>query len=123
LDTHVFLWAILDDPKLASTHRALLTDPDCDLFLSAASLWESLIKSGLGKLPLPKPAATFLLTQMAANRVNLLPISGEHLVELEILPPIHRDPFDRMLIAQARAEQMPILTADAEIKKYEVTVL
>jgi len=91
--------------------------------LSVASIWEMLIKFGLGKLPLPSPAAEYILRQMETNRIAMLAIRAGHLVELEKLPAYHRDPFDRMLVAQARAEGMPILSADKVIKKYATRVV
>jgi len=94
-----------------------------DLYLSLASVWEILIKSGIGQLPIPTPAVEYIAHQMRINRVNPLPIRMPHLKELEALAPVHRDPFDRMLVAQARAEGMPILSADPQIKKYGVAVL
>ncbi len=119
----MFLWAITDDPRLSNVHRLKYTDPENELYLSVASLWETLIKVGLGRLTLPVPAADYLAKQMEKNRVAVLPIRMTHLAELEKLPPLHRDPFDRMLVAQARAEGMPILSADAALQRYDVAIL
>lgn len=118
LDTHVFLWAISDDKRLSARHRGIYTDGDSDLWLSVASVWEILIKCGLGKLALPAPAAPFLLRQMEKNRVSLLPVRAAHLMALEELPPLHRDPFDRMLVAQAKGDGLTILSDDRAIRKY-----
>ena len=123
VDTHIFLWAITDDPRLSSAHRVLYLDPANDLYLSVASIWEMLIKTGLGKLPLPAPAADYIVKQMEKNRLHSLTIRISHLTALEALPPLHRDPFDRMLIAQALAERIPILSADSELRKYNVEIL
>lgn len=122
LDSHVFLWAITDSPRLTETHREFFLDEGNELHLSVASVWEMLIKVGLGKLPLPDPAAEYVTKQMEKNRIALLPIRLSHLAELQKLPPLHRDPFDRMLIAQARAEKMRMLSADAQIPEYGVDV-
>jgi PIN domain nuclease of toxin-antitoxin system len=123
LDTHVFLWAISEDRRLSDVHRRIYTDGKSELWLSVASVWEVLIKAGLGKLPLPRPVAGNVLKQMERNRISLLPIRASHLAELEMLPPLHRDPFDRMLIAQANAEGLSILSDDATVRKYAATVL
>ena len=123
LDTHVFLWAILDDPRLSEVHAKEFLNSENELFLSTASFWESIIKSGLGKLPLPRPAAKFLLKEMQRNRVSMLPILSSHLIELETIPPVHRDPFDRMLVAQARSERMLLLSEDSAMKTYDVPLL
>jgi PIN domain nuclease of toxin-antitoxin system len=123
VDTHVFLWAITADPRLSASHAKQFLDEANDLFLSVASLWEMLIKVGVGRLPLPSPPTEYLVRQMEKNRVSLLPIRTSHLTELEALPPLHRDPFDRMLIAQSRAEKMPLLTVDDAVRQYPVRIL
>jgi len=123
LDTHVFLWAITDAPQLSPAHRAVYLGPANSLYLSTASVWEMLIKSGLGKLFLPAPAMEFLIRQMEKNRIQALPIRLSHLAQLETPPPLHTDPFDRMIVAQSRAESMPILSSDPQLRKYPVTVI
>jgi PIN domain nuclease of toxin-antitoxin system len=123
VDTHIFVWAIMGDPRLSSAHRALYLDETKQLFLSLASIWEMLIKIRLGKLSVPTPALAFIVKQTDASRINLLPILVSHLAELERLPLISKDPFDRMLVAQARAERMPVLSADPQMQKYDVQVL
>jgi PIN domain nuclease of toxin-antitoxin system len=123
IDTHIFLWAITGDPRLSALQRSVYTDESNDIYLSVASVWEILIKSGLRKLPLPVPAAAWLSRQLEENRITALAIRMSHLTELECLPSLHRDPFDRMLVAQARAEKMPILSADPEIRKYDVALV
>ncbi len=123
LDTHVFLWAITDAPKLSVQQRDSFLDEANDLHLSVASLWEMLIKAGLGKLPLPEPPAEYVLKQMEKNRIVLLPIRIAHLAELQKLPSLHRDPFDRMLVAQARAEKMRMLSVDERMREYGVEVI
>jgi PIN domain nuclease of toxin-antitoxin system len=104
-------------------HRSRYLDPKNDLYLSVASLWEMLIKSGIGKLSLPVPAAPYLLKQMEKNRLAALGIQYSHLAELETIPPLHRDPFDQMIVAQARAEKMPLMTADPALREYDVSLL
>lgn len=123
LDSQVFLWAISADKRLSKAHSAAYLDPANELYLSFASIWEMLIKCGLGKLPLPLPAADYISRQMETNRIAMLALRAGHLAELEKLPPLHRDPFDRMLVAQARAERMPVLSVDKTIKRYGVKVL
>jgi PIN domain nuclease of toxin-antitoxin system len=123
LDTHIFLWAISGDARLSGSRQAAYTDEDNELYLSVASVWEMLIKVGIGKLPLPTPAAGYIAKQMEKNRISSLAIRASHLAELESLPPVHRDPFDRMLVAQARSETMPILSADPALGKYDVAIL
>jgi PIN domain nuclease of toxin-antitoxin system len=86
-------------------------------------MWEMMIKAGLGKLPLPKPTAAWLVEQMDSNRITALPILPAHFAELEKLPAPHHDPFDRMLIAQALHERMPVLSVDPLLKKYGVRTL
>ena len=123
VDTHIFLWAITDDHRLSAENRTVYLDNSNQLYLSVASVWEMLIKCGLGKLPLPKPASGYILKQMEKNRVEMLTIRAAHLTQLESLPPIDRDPFDRMMVAQASAEGMPIMSADPALRRYGVRVL
>ena len=123
LDTNVFLWAITDDKRLKKPQRSAFAAEANELFLSVASVWEILIKTGLGKLAIPLPAAAYIQKQMERNRIISLGIQARHLAELEKLPPLHRDPFDRMLVAQARAEGWPVMTGDREIGRYGVKVV
>ena len=119
LDTHVLLWALTDDPHLTADVRDLIIDGTVEVFVSAASAWEITIKQGLGKLRAPDD----LPAQLVAARFEALPISVEHAVAVLDLPDHHRDPFDRMLIAQATVEALTIVTHDAQIGRYDVAVL
>ena len=101
LDTHVFLWYISADPRLPVAFRDAIRDPGNEVFLSVASVWEAVIKYALGKLPLPEPPAGYLPRQREAHQIATLPIEEAGLVHLAGLPPLHRDPFDRILVAQA----------------------
>src|SRR5580693_7118481 len=100
LDTHTFLWALSDPDRLSA--RALETIASSERFWSVASIWEALIKVQSGKLPMPLPAGAYLTSKMSANGVSVLPIRLEHVLQVEELPMHHRDPFDRILIAQSR---------------------
>jgi PIN domain nuclease of toxin-antitoxin system len=123
LDTHTFLWSILNDPRLSGTAANLILDPNNQLFLSAASYWELAIKISIGKYQLPGPFAADLEQQIAENDITVLPILIAHAEVVTTLPYHHRDPFDRMLIAQAIVERMPILSADPAFDAYAVTRL
>ncbi|MEB3293320.1 MAG: type II toxin-antitoxin system VapC family toxin [Synechococcales bacterium] len=119
IDTHTFLWFIHDDPKL-SDHAVSLLESDADLLLSTASLWEIAIKVNLQKLTLPAPYEFFIPRQIQVNRIEILPIQISHLAVAVKLPLHHRDPFDRLLISQAIAEQMSIISIDQTFDRYAV---
>ena len=120
LDTQVFLWWISDDPRLSSRASVIIKDGNNKLFLSAASGWEIAVKVRLGRLTLPEPLETFVPEQMALNAIEGLPIQMSHALHVYTLPDHHRDPFDRMLVAQAQLENLPILSADPQISLYAV---
>jgi len=123
LDTHVFLWWLADDPQLSANAREVIEDADNELLLSAASGWEIAIKTRLGKLKLPGEPQEYVATQMLSNSIDVLPIAMYHALHVYSLPAFHRDPFDRMLVAQSQAEQIPILTADSQISQYAVKTI
>lgn len=123
LDTHAFLWWITDDPRLSRRARAVMRSGRNRLLLSAASGWEIAIKAGLGRVRIPEPVADFLLDQMARNAIEPLPVSMRHALHVATLPPLHRDPFDRMLVAQAQLEELAILTADGAVRQYPVPTI
>ncbi len=119
LDTHTFLWFVTNVPTLeGTTALQLIRDPANDLLLSMASVWEMAIKVSIGKLPAAQPLDRFLTTQLGANAVDLLPIEARHAFEVARLPLHHRDPFDRLLIAQSIVEQIALLSADAAFDAY-----
>jgi len=120
LDTHAFLWWIVDDPRLSDRARELIGDGQNELLLSSASGWEIAIKARLGRLDLPEDMESFIVEQMAVNSVYGLPIRMSHALHVHRLPDHHRDPFDRLLIAQAQLEDLPILTADPQIARYGI---
>ena len=122
LDTHVLLWWTLDDPRLPASVRTVLTDPANDLLLSAASGWEIAIKTALGKLEIEGSPEEFLSHKLPANDIIELPVSMAHVVRVFHLPMHHKDPFDRLLIAQAQVEALTILSDDAKLRLYPVTV-
>jgi PIN domain nuclease of toxin-antitoxin system len=122
LDTHTFLWAIAEGGKLSRRAQQIYTGPN-DLWLSVASVWEILIKTKAGKLPMPEPVGPYLIKKLAQNQIELLPITLDHVLKIESLPPHHRDPFDRLLIAQAIKEKWPIITADPWFERYPVEVI
>lgn len=119
LDTHTFLWFIEDNSQLSGDARSLL-ESDADLLLSTASLWEIAIKNGLGKIVLAQPFAEFIPTQLAENEIALLAITINHLAAIPGLPMHHRDPFDRLLIAQAITENLPIVSLDGKFDAYGI---
>ena len=123
LDAHTFLWATSDDRRLSGTASEIFTNRSNELFLSAAGVWEVMIKAQIGKLPLPLPVASYLKRQLALNRIQVLPIGFEHIVRIEQLPLHHRDPFDRILVAQSIEEKMPIVSADPVLRRYPVKVV
>lgn len=124
LDTHVFLWWITDDNRLSSEVRKFIENGENQIFFSAASGWEIAIKSGLGKLSLPTgDLAMFIEDQLRVNAFNSLPVQVNHALYVTHLPLIHRDPFDRMLVAQAMTEEMPIITSDNWLRQYHIEVI
>lgn len=123
LDTHVFLWILADDARLTPQYRSYFEDPASELFLSVASCWEIIVKTTLKRLHLPTPVTDYLVKQLDTNQVTFLGIRPAHLRELEALPLLHGDPFDRMILAQARSESMSILSKDKAMRGYKVRIL
>jgi PIN domain nuclease of toxin-antitoxin system len=123
LDTHAFLWWVTDDAQLSSNARNIMTDPKNLLFLSAASAWEMIIKVQSRKLILPEPPETYIPNRLIVNRFESLPITMVHALQVTNLPDLHRDPFDRIIIAQSQVEKMPIITKDSQILQYSVDVI
>jgi PIN domain nuclease of toxin-antitoxin system len=117
LDTHILLWAAYEPARLSADARAMLTDPNNTLHFSVASLWEVAIKSALGRPDFTVDAAELRLG-LVANDYDELPIESAHVLRLPTLPPLHADPFDRILLAQAMAEGHVLLTADAKVLAY-----
>jgi PIN domain nuclease of toxin-antitoxin system len=113
---------VADPDRLSRAARALVTANDHELFLSAASTWEISIKYSLGKLMLPAPPAEFVPTRMRATRMLPLAVTHAHAARVAELPPHHGDPFDRLLIAQAQAESLTLLTADAQLRPYDIAI-
>ena len=119
LDTHTLIWALEDNPALSAAAREAIIDGNNIVFVSAVSVWEISIKKALGKLDAPDT----LLEEIERHRFTPLEIALEHGDRAGKLPPIHLDPFDRMLIAQAQSEQLTLVTRDPEIQKYRVHCL
>lgn len=122
-DSHTFLWFVWDDPQLSPTAKALIQDPANHKLVSVASCWEIAIKVGLKKLDLGEPATTFLPRELATNGFDLLGIGLIHATSVEALPPHHKDPFDRLLVAQSMIERLPVVSVDAHLDPYGITRL
>jgi PIN domain nuclease of toxin-antitoxin system len=118
LDTHIFLWYITADPRLSAAHQAAIQASDNDVYLSSVSVWEAVVKHALGKLPLPSLPAEYLPKQREAHGIAGLAIDESAMRFLADLPPLHRDPFDRMLVAQAMQHGMTVVTADTQVSMY-----
>jgi PIN domain nuclease of toxin-antitoxin system len=119
LDTHILLWWLADDEHLSARGRELIANPEHVVFYSAASIWEIRIKAAIGKLDLPDTFADAL----AAQAFEALSVTAAHAHMLRDLPLLHRDPFDRMLVSQARAEHLTLVTHDEVLTRYDVTSL
>lgn len=120
LDTQALLWFVLDDSRLSETARENIVSADALVFISPASLWEIAIKISLGKYALPMPFATFWDDQLLTNDFALLPISVPHTARITDLPYHHRDPFDRLIIAQSLVEKVPVVSSDELFARYGV---
>jgi PIN domain nuclease of toxin-antitoxin system len=120
LDTHAFLWFIMGNPNLSANARALIEDQANEKFLSVAGLWEIAIKVSIGKLALSAPFDTLIPQQLNVNGFELLNLEILHTAALISLPFHHRDPFDRLLIAQAMVEQMQIVSIDSTFDAYPI---
>ena len=123
LDTHIFLWWITDAPQLPPYIRKMISAGSARLFLSAASCWEIAIKAQIGRIELPDKPGIFISHQMSLNAIQGLPIQTSHALQIFNLPIHHRDPFDRIIIAQSQLEKLPIITSDPLIAKYKVKVV
>ena len=123
LDTHTFVWLDSDSSQLPAKAHSIIAESDNNVFLSLVSVWEMQIKARLGKLNLRVPLENIIRDQQQTNAVQLLPIMLDHILALDNLPNHHKDPFDRLLIAQAQVEQMSLITKDPQIAQYPVTVV
>ncbi len=122
IDSHILLWAAVDDPRLRGAARQAYVDPENRLLVSVATLWELGIKNALGRLPLPVPARDFFAREIATRGYRVLDVQRAHAERAAELPypdTVHRDPFDRMLVAQALVEGVPLLTFDDRLGAYE----
>ena len=122
LDTHVFLWWINDDPRLSTNAREVIVDGENDLLFSVASVWEMAIKQNLGKLSIEGSLGPYL-TRYLTDMATVVPVSLRHAVSVAELPNLHRDPFDRLLVAQALVEEVPLVSGDVEVSRYPVETI
>lgn len=120
LDTHTFLWFVTNDMKLGEKARQLISEPTNQIFISPATYWEVAIKVSIGKYPLTVPFEVFFNTALEENSFSILPIGINHAAVLASLPMHHRDPFDRMIIAQSIAEKIPVISSDAQFDSYNL---
>lgn len=120
LDTHAFIWWSSEPEKLSKKVLATIEDDENELILSVASIWEMQIKVQLGKLEITDPLEDLIAIYQRGNDLQILPVYLNHVLALETLPAYHRDPFDRLLIAQASAEKLVIITKDQNFKEYPV---
>jgi PIN domain nuclease of toxin-antitoxin system len=120
LDTHAFLWFVTSDPQLSETALDLIAEPTNEILISPASYWEIAIKVSLGKYPLSVPFEKFFQEGIDGSDMAILPIEVRHAAVLASLPMHHKDPFDRMVVSQGIAEQIPIVSADAALDAYGV---
>lgn len=123
LDTHVWLWMQADPERLCDETRATVQDARNSILLSAASAWEIAIKYRLGKLPLPEAPASYVPDRMRRSGTSALPVEHAHALRTAQLPDHHRDPFDRLLIAQAQQLDLTIVTADEQLSAYDVSLI
>jgi PIN domain nuclease of toxin-antitoxin system len=123
LDTHTFLWWNMDDPQLSPAARNFIIDGRNELYFSAACAWEIAIKAGRGKLLLPEPPEKYVAERLALHHIQALPIQLSHALRVFMLPELHRDPVDRLLVVQSQMEGLPILTADGNIRRYAVETI
>ena len=123
LDTHAFLWFVSDDNKLSPRAKAIIKDHNNEIYFSAASAWEISIKIRLGRLTMEEDLEPFIVAQLAENNFQTIAITIFHSIYTSKLPEIHKDPFDRMIIAQSKAENMSLISKDKNIKKYKVPVV
>ncbi len=120
LDTHIFLWFITNDRKLSKSIATAIKDDANHVFVSVVTLWEMIVKHGLGKLPLHGTPELVFTEERMAHRIDVLPLDEAGVAELAHLPKLHRDPFDRLLISQAISRSFKIVTVDSQILKYQV---
>ena len=120
IDTHVFVWMDTDMSRLSTTVLGYFADPNCTILLSVVSIWEVAIKTATGKLSLSADLDQVIQDIQSRNPLRILPIELPHALALRSLPPIHKDPFDRMLVAQALAEHAVLLTRDPLIRQYPI---
>ncbi len=120
LDTQAFLWLSSDNKKLSKTARETFLNEKNNFFLSLVSIWEMSIKSSLGKLKFRSSMERFILNESQENNIEQMTITFQHVIKVQTLPFYHRDPFDRLLVAQALIEDIPILSSDAALEKYGV---
>lgn len=120
IDTHSLLWFLRGDPLLSAVAKAVIEDPANRKLVSVASCWEIAIKAGTGKLTLGEPAATLLARELPGNSFDLLPIQLNHATFVESMPFHHRDPFDRLIVAQATLEGVPIVSVDNQLDRYGI---
>jgi PIN domain nuclease of toxin-antitoxin system len=123
LDTLAFLWWVSNDPQLSATATKTIQNSENTIYFSAASAWEIAIKAKLGRLTVKRPVPRWIADQLRKNSFTSLSIEVRHATHVYRLPDIHRDPFDRILIAQSQVERIQILTNDPEIAKYDVRLL
>lgn len=123
LDTHALLWSFTDDDRLPPYARNAIANPDNDVFVSVVALWEIVIKTSVGKLTLDEPFEELFPSRLTDERIQVLSIEIPHLATLRRLPLHHRDPFDRLMIAQALNEGIPIATRDSAFEDYGVDIV
>jgi PIN domain nuclease of toxin-antitoxin system len=123
IDTHCWLWARIAPERLNAAATELIENDENTIVFSAVIAWEIAIKVGLGKLELPEPVNEYVDSRIEAQAMKPLPIYIHHALRVAELPPHHRDPFDRLLIAQAQAEGLPLMTADARIAAYDIEII
>lgn len=123
VDTHTLLWWALDDPQLSAAARHAVSLAGNDVHVSAASAWEIAIKASLGRLEVPDDLEALFTQEMRASRFRPLPVTLRHALAVRDLPLHHRDPFDRLLVAQAICEGLTLVTGDADIARYDAPVL
>jgi PIN domain nuclease of toxin-antitoxin system len=123
VDTHTYIWWGIDPAKLSLTAADALSQTESEIYVSVVSLWEMAIKSQLGKLTLPVPLQVFAARLREENRVRTLPVAETHVYAHTALSAIHRDPFDRMLVAQSLSEGLVLVTRDPRIREYGIPTL